>query len=166
VSKSCADQIAFSYFHTHRVPVAFTRCGNLFGPGDLNCNRLIPGTIRSALRDESPIIRSDGTFVRDYFFVRDAVDAYLTLAERVPEMAGEAFNFGAERPLSVIQVVDVILELMGKKHLAPTILDEATHEIPAQYLDCTKARQRLSWKPPRTLEQGLGETIEWYRSHL
>ncbi len=165
VSKSCADLIAFSYFHTHRVPVAVTRCGNLFGPGDLNFNRLIPGTIRSALADESPIIRSDGTFVRDYFFVRDAADAYLTLAERLPEVAGEAFNFGAEVPLSVIQVVERILALMGKD-LVPTILNEATHEIPAQYLDCTKARERLQWKPPRTLEQGLGETVEWYRAHL
>ena len=166
VSKSCADLISFSYFHTHRVPVAVTRCGNLFGPGDLNFNRLIPGTIRSALFDERPIIRSDGTFIRDYFFVRDAVDAYLTLAERVPEMSGEAFNFGAETPLSVIQVVEKILEVMGKKKLTPRILDEATHEIPAQYLDCTKARTRLAWKPPRTLEDGLGETIEWYRAWL
>ena len=166
VSKSCADLISFSYFHTHRVPIAVTRCGNLFGPGDLNFNRLIPGTIRSALLDEPPIIRSDGTFVRDYFFVRDAVDAYLTLAERVPEMAGQAFNFGAETPLSVVEVVSAILKVMNKKHLVPKILNEASHEIPAQYLDCTKARQRLSWKPPRTLEQGLGETIEWYRKHL
>ena len=165
VSKSCADLIAFSYFHTHRVPVAVTRCGNLFGPGDLNFNRLIPGTIRSALLDQSPIIRSDGTFVRDYFFVRDAVDAYLTLAERVPDMAGEAFNFGAETPLSVIQVVEEILRVMNKR-LLPTILNEATHEIPAQYLDCTKARERLGWRPPRTLQEGLGETIEWYRRRL
>jgi CDP-glucose 4,6-dehydratase len=166
VSKSCADLIAFSYFHTHRVPVAVTRCGNLFGPGDLNFNRLIPGTIRSALVDQSPIIRSDGTYVRDYFFVRDAVDAYLTLAERVPEMSGEAFNFGAETPLSVIQVVDEILSVMNKKNLVPTILNEASHEIPAQYLDCTKARRRLGWKPPRTLQEGLSETIEWYRNRL
>jgi CDP-glucose 4,6-dehydratase len=98
--------------------------------------------------------------------VRDAVDAYLTLAERVPELSGEAFNFGAETPLSVIRVVEKILEVMGKQKLAPKILDEATHEIPAQYLDCTKARARLGWKPPRTLEEGLGETIEWYRTWL
>lgn len=168
VSKSCADLIAFSYFHTYEVPVAVTRCGNLFGPGDLNFNRLIPGTIRSALLGESPIIRSDGTFVRDYFYVRDAVDAYLTLAEHLPSegAVGEAFNFGTETPLSVVQVVEKILEVMKRTDLQPTILNEATHEIPAQYLDCTKARERLSWKPPRTLEEGLGETIEWYRGWL
>jgi CDP-glucose 4,6-dehydratase len=167
VSKSCADLIAFSYFHTYRVPVAVTRCGNLFGPGDLNFNRLIPGTIRSALLDEPPIIRSDGTFIRDYFYVRDAVDAYLSLAERVPGpgVTGEAFNFGTETPMSVVEVVGAILGLM-KKPLQPKILNEASHEIPAQYLDCAKAKRTLGWRAPRTLEEGLGETIEWYRRWL
>ena len=168
VSKSCTDLIAFSYYHTYRLPVAVTRCGNLFGGGDLNFNRLIPGTIRSALMDEAPIIRSDGTFIRDYFYVRDAVDAYLQLAERLPGEAfvGEAFNFGTETPMSVVDLVDRILALMGKTHLRPRILNEASHEIPKQYLDCSKARRLMDWRPSFTMDEGLTEAIEWYRERL
>jgi CDP-glucose 4,6-dehydratase len=165
VSKSCADLIALSYFHSFRLPVAVTRCGNLYGGGDLNFNRLIPGTVRSVLQGESPVIRSDGTFVRDYFYVRDAVEAYLRLAERVPEdgFTGEAFNFGTETPLSVIAMASKILEVMDRASLPLTILNQASNEIPKQYLDCTKARRRMSWEPRWTLEESLGETVAWYR---
>jgi CDP-glucose 4,6-dehydratase len=168
VSKSCADLIAVSYFHTYRLPVAITRCGNLYGGGDLNWNRLIPGTIRSVLAGERPIVRSDGTFVRDYFFVRDAAQAYLALAERLhePKFHGEAFNFGTEQPLSVLELVSMLLKSMQRTDLAPVILNEASHEIPRQFLDCAKAREWLNWKPKRSLEQGLAETIDWYRRHL
>ncbi len=168
VSKSCADLISFSYWHTYGVPVAVTRCGNLFGAGDLNFNRLIPGTIRSALNNERPLIRSDGTFVRDYFYVRDAVAAYLQLAERVPEAAttGEAFNFGTETPLTVIEVVNAVLTQMGKTDLEPIILGEATHEIPKQYLDCAKARARLGWAPRFGFSDAIDETVAWYREWL
>ena len=168
VSKSCTDLISFSYAQTYRVPIAVTRCGNLFGPGDLNFNRLIPGTILSALKNEHPVIRSDGTFVRDYFYVRDAVNAYLQLAERVPGdgFTGEAFNFGTETPLSVLQVVERLLAAMGKTELEPKIHGEASHEIPRQYLDCTKARTRMAWRPLWTFEDGLKETVAWYREWL
>jgi CDP-glucose 4,6-dehydratase len=168
VSKSCTDLISFSYYHTYNLPVAVTRCGNLFGGGDLNFNRLIPGTIRSALHDESPVIRSDGTFIRDYFYVRDAVDAYLQLAERLPDeqFVGQAFNFGTETPMSVIDLVRRILALMGKPHLEPRILNEASHEIPQQYLDCAKARRMMGWHPSFTMDEGLREAIEWYRERL
>jgi CDP-glucose 4,6-dehydratase len=168
VSKSCADLIALSFFHTYRTPVAVTRCGNLFGGGDLNYNRLIPGTIRSALIDEAPIIRSNGKFVRDYFYVRDAVDAYLQLAEKLPDerFLGQAFNFGTETPLSVLELVQLILALMDKQWLSSVILNEANHEIPDQYLSCSKAKRMLDWQPAYSLEQGLKETIAWYRDHL
>ncbi|HSC29714.1 MAG TPA: GDP-mannose 4,6-dehydratase [Vicinamibacterales bacterium] len=168
VSKSCADLIAVSYFHTYATPVVVTRCGNLWGPGDLNYNRLIPGTIRSALLDESPIIRSDGTFRRDYFYVRDAVGAYLTLAERMAAapLAGEAFNFGNERPFTVFEVVERILTFMGRSDLKPLVLNEASEEIANQYLDCSKARRMLGWAPEYTFEQGLDETIPWYRDRV
>ncbi|HEU4630949.1 MAG TPA: GDP-mannose 4,6-dehydratase [Gemmatimonadaceae bacterium] len=168
VSKSCTDLIAFSYFHTYRLPVAVTRCGNLFGGGDLNFNRLIPGTIRSVLLGEAPVIRSDGTFVRDYFYVQDAVEAYLQLAERLPDerFVGQAFNFGTETPLSVIELVERILQLTGRPELRPRILNEATHEIPRQYLDCTKARRMLGWRPAYSLDEGLLATIAWYRERL
>ena len=168
VSKSCTDLISLSYWHTYQLPVAVTRCGNLFGGGDLNYNRLIPGTIRSALANERPIIRSDGTFVRDYFYVRDAVVAYMALAERLPDpkFSGQAFNFGTETPVSVLDLVDQILELMGKKSLTPVILNEATAEIPRQYLDCTKARTLMSWKPRWSTDDGLREAIAWYTEQL
>ncbi|HSE51231.1 MAG TPA: GDP-mannose 4,6-dehydratase [Gemmatimonadales bacterium] len=168
VSKACGDLIALSYAETYELPLAVTRCGNLYGGGDLNFSRLIPGTIRSALRGEPPLIRSDGTFVRDYFFVRDAVNAYLHLAERLPApgIVGEAFNLGPETPLSVLEVVDRVLTAMGRRDLEPVVLNEARHEIPHQYLDCAKARERLDWKPEFSFEQGLRETIEWYRTWL
>lgn len=168
VSKSCADLIAQSYYHSFGLPVAVTRCGNLYGGGDLNFNRLIPGTIRSALRDESPVIRSDGTFIRDYFFVADAVGAYLQLAERVPGegFTGEAFNFGTETPFTVLEVVERILEVMGKSHLRPTILSQATNEIPRQYLDCTKAKTLMNWGPQHDFASSLDLTIDWYREWM
>jgi CDP-glucose 4,6-dehydratase len=166
VSKSCADLVALSYFHTYRTPVAVTRCGNLWGPGDLNFNRLIPGTIRSVLLGESPIIRSDGTYRRDYFYVRDAVNAYLTLAGHMVDghFAGEAFNFGNEQPFAVLEVVDIILNAMGRTDLRPTILSEAVGEIQDQYLNCAKAQRVLGWVSRFTFEQGLAETIPWYQA--
>lgn len=165
VSKSCADLIAQSYFHSYGLPVAVTRCGNLYGPGDLNFSRLVPGTIRSALRGESPVIRSDGQYVREYFYVRDAVGAYMQLAEALPgpACAGEAFNFGTDEPVSVLALVTRILSLMGAGHLAPTILNEASREIRSQYLDCSKARRVLGWQPSYSLDDALLETIAWYR---
>jgi CDP-glucose 4,6-dehydratase len=168
VSKSCTDLLALSYFHSYALPVAITRCGNLFGPGDLNFNRLVPGTIRSALLDEDPIIRSDGTYVRDYFYVQDAVEAYLLLAERVPEpgFVGEAFNFGTETPLTVLEMVARILRVLDKTSLTPQVLGEASREIPRQFLDCAKARTRLGWRPRYSLEAGLLESAQWYRAHL
>ena len=168
VSKSCADLITFSYYHTYRLPVAVTRCGNLFGGGDLNFNRLIPGTIRSALQNEHPLVRSDGSFIRDYFYVRDAVIAYLSLAERMDDAAfhGQAFNFGTETPLSVLEVVRAVLERMKKPALQPVILNEASHEITRQYLDCAKARRMMDWHPAFTFEQGLDEAIAWYGEWL
>jgi len=168
VSKSCADLISFSYFHTYCLPLAVTRCGNLYGGGDLNFNRLIPGTIMSVLRGERPIIRSDGSYLREYFYVRDAVEAYIELAEKIPGegITGEAFNFGVEKPYSVIEIVREILKVSGREDLEPKILDEAQHEIPEQWLDCTRAHDRLHWSPHYTLEQGLQETIDWYSRWL
>jgi CDP-glucose 4,6-dehydratase len=168
VSKSCADLIALSYFQTYGTPVAITRCGNLWGPGDLNFSRLIPGTIRAALLDEPPIIRSDGTFRRDYFYARDAVGAYLALAEQMPaaSLAGEAFNFGNQRPLTVLEVVERVLAFMGKSHLSPVVLNRADGEIAHQYLDCTKARRLLNWTPAFSFEAGLAETVPWYAERV
>lgn len=168
VSKSCTDLLAFSYFHTFGLPVGITRCGNLYGAGDLNFNRIIPGTIRSVLLGERPVIRSDGKFVRDYFYVEDAVEAYMQFAEHMDrrEVHGEAFNFGTETPKTVIDLVGLILRLMKREDLQPVILNEAANEIREQYLDCTKAREKLAWKARYPLEAGLERTIEWYRAYM
>ncbi len=169
LSKSCADLIALGYANTYGLPVAITRCGNLFGGGDLNWNRLVPGTIRSALRGERPIVRSDGRFVRDYFYVEDGVLAYLALAERLAAdraLVGSAFNFSNETPLSVLDLVGCILELAGRTDLAPDVRNEATHEIREQYLDASRARAALGWTARFTLEEGLRRSIDWYRSFL
>lgn len=168
VSKSCSDLISFSYYYTYQTPVAVTRCGNLFGGGDINFNRLVPGTIRSALQNDPPVIRSDGKYVRDYFYVRDAVNAYLALAEHLPDdrFVGQAFNFGHEQPMSVLELVDLILRLLDKTALQPLILNEASHEIQKQYLDCSKARRMLNWQPQYSLEEGLKETVVWYKTYV
>ena len=168
VSKSCADLIAQMYWHSYGVPVAVTRCGNFYGGGDLNFNRIVPGTIRSLVDGESPVIRSDGTLQRDYLYIKDAVAAYALLAEKVlgGEGKGEAFNFSNEHPRTVLEVVDHIARLMGRSDLPPRILGQATNEIPNQFLSAAKARAHLGWKPQYSLEQGLVETIAWYREFL
>jgi CDP-glucose 4,6-dehydratase len=167
VSKSCTDLIARSYAITYDLPVCIARMGNIYGPGDLNFNRVIPGTIRSVLEGEAPVIRSDGTPVREYFFVADAVDAYLTMAERIgrPGVRGQAFNFSSGERCTVREVVDLILAKMGSR-LRPRVLATAKHEIQEQYLSSEKARTVLAWKPRTRLAVGLEETIAWYREVL
>lgn len=168
VSKSCADLIARSYFETFRSPVCVTRCGNLYGGGDLNWNRIVPGTIRSVIRDQVPVIRSDGQFIRDYFFVRDGARAMLHLVEcmaRDRGLLGEAFNFSTEIQISVVDLVGSILRLM-QCTLRPEIRNEAAHEIRHQYLSAEKARRLLGWRPRYEMEAALVETIAWYRNYL
>jgi len=164
VSKSCADLISHTYYNTYGLPVCITRCGNLYGGGDLNFNRIIPQTIQLVLEGKAPEIRSDGTFIRDYFYIEDAVKAYLLLAERMEEkgLAGEAFNFSNEIQLTVLELVDKILKAMGSE-LKPRILNQGTHEIKHQYLSAEKARKLLDWKPDYSIDEGLEKTIEWYR---
>lgn len=168
VSKSCADLIGQSYAHSFASPVVVTRCGNFYGGGDLNWNRLVPGTIRSVLRGERPVIRSDGSYVRDYFYVEDGAAAYMLLAERLaadPALRGEAFNFSNEIQVPVRGLVDRILALMGSP-LEPVVKDEAQREIRHQFLSAEKARRVLGWKPLFDLDEGLARTIAWYREHL
>jgi CDP-glucose 4,6-dehydratase len=169
VSKSCTDLISLAYAKTYGLPVAITRCGNFYGGGDLNWNRIVPGTIRSVIRNERPIVRSDGKFVRDYFYVEDGAAAYMLLAEKLANdrtLAGEAFNFSNESQVNVLELVGRILALMKRTDLEPVVLNEANNEIKKQYLDATKARTRLGWKPLFTLESGLSRTVEWYRAFL
>ncbi len=169
VSKSCADLIAHAYFKSYGLPVCVTRCGNFFGGGDLNFNRLVPGTIRSVIRNEAPVIRSDGTFIRDYIYIEDVALAYKMLAEKMStnnELNGQAFNFSCENPISAIDLAKKILELMGRTDLEPVIKGEATNEIPRQYLNAAKARKGLGWSPRYSLDDGLSLTIEWYKDFL
>ena len=168
VSKSAADLIARSYFVTYGLPVVITRCGNFYGGGDLNWNRIVPGTIRSVLRGQRPIVRSDGKYVRDYFYVEDGAAAYVLLAEklaRTPELAGHAFNFSNENQLTVLDLVDRILKLM-RSDLEPEILNQISNEIRNQYLSAAKARRMLDWSPIHTLDEGLEKTVGWYRNFL
>ena len=166
VSKSCADLIARSYAVTYDLPVLTTRCGNFYGGGDLNWNRIVPGTIRAVLRDERPIIRSDGEYVRDYFYVEEGARVYTLLAEQIaarPELKGEAFNFSNETQVTVNELVDRILHLMKRTDLKPIVKNEATREIRHQYLSAKKARDTFDWRPTHSLDQGLERTIAWYR---
>jgi CDP-glucose 4,6-dehydratase len=166
VSKSCADLIAQSYFHSYGLPVAIARCGNIFGGGDLNWSRIVPGTIRSLHRGEAAVIRSDGTYTRDYVYVTDAVRAYIAIAEALPAVAGEAFNFGPARPYRAREIVDALRGMMKRGDEEPLVLSEAKAEIRDQFLDSAKAERVLGWKPRYTLEQGLEECIAWYEAYF
>jgi CDP-glucose 4,6-dehydratase len=168
VSKSCADLIAQMYAKSYRLPVAVTRCGNFYGGGDLNWNRIVPGTIRSVLRGERPVIRSDGHYVRDYLYVEDGVRAYVTLAEQLamhPALAGEVFNFSYEHRVTVLDLVARILDVM-ESGIRPDVRNEATNEIREQYLDSTKARTTLGWMPAFTFDESLKATVDWYRRYF
>lgn len=168
VSKSCADLLASAYAETYGLPITVARCGNIYGGGDLNWSRIVPGTIRNLLEGKAPVLRSDGTFTRDYIYVQDVVDAYLLLAERAGEkgIRGEAFNFSPGRPLSVLEITAEIQRLMGREDVEPIILNQAKAEIRDQYLDSTRAEDRLEWSSRYSLDSGLQETIEWYSSFL
>ena len=168
VSKSCADLIAHMYAVTYGLPVVTTRCGNFYGGGDLNWNRIVPGTIRSILRGQPPVIRSDGSFIRDYFYVEDGAAAYMLLAERLaaqPELRGEAFNFSNEIQVTVLELVQRILQLMNSG-LKPDVRNEASNEIRHQYLSASKAHDTLGWAPLFDLQSGLQKTIAWYADYF
>jgi CDP-glucose 4,6-dehydratase len=164
VSKSCTDLIAYTYYHTYGLPIVVARCGNLYGGGDLNWSRLIPGAIRSLHAKAAPVIRSDGTFTRDYLYVEDAVQAYLLLASQMhrEEICGQAFNFGPNTPYSALEIVTFLQRLMHCTDLQPHILGEGKKEIRDQSLDSQKARQVLEWQPLFTLKEGLQNSIDWY----
>jgi len=168
VSKACTDLIARAYVATYDLPVAVTRCANLYGGGDLNWSRIVPGTVRSVIRGERPIVRSDGTPLHDYLYVQDAVQAYVTLAERLddPSVRGEAFNFGMDDPKSVLEMVQAIIAVSDRPELEPVVLGNAPHEMQAQYLDSSKAHRVLDWAPRYSFEEGLRETLGWYQEFL
>ncbi len=168
VSKSCADLISTTYAKSYDLPVTITRCGNFYGGGDLNWNRIVPGTVRSILRGQAPVIRSDGSFVRDYFYVEDGAAAYMLLAEKLaqnPELRGEAFNFSNELQVTVLELTHKILEQMGSD-LQPDVRNEASNEIKHQYLSAAKAKRMLDWEPLYTLDSALQQTIRWYTDFL
>lgn len=168
VSKSCADLLAQTYASTYGLAVTVARCGNIYGGGDLNWSRIVPGTLRSALGGKAPVLRSDGTLTRDYLYVADVVDAYLSLADHTDQdgVRGEAFNFSPQRPLSVLEITRAVLAAAGRPGLEPVILGTARCEIRDQYLDAGKALRLLDWEPQHSLEEGLEATVAWYREFL
>ena len=169
VSKSCTDLVAQMYAATYGVKTAIARCGNLFGGGDLNFDRTIPGLIKATLANERFVIRSDGQFVRDFLYVKDAAESYLILGQRLSEdksISGEAFNFSLEERLTVLEIVQMALRIMGRSDLDPVIQNIVTTEVREQYLDASKARERLGWLPKYSMEEGIRETVEWYREHF
>ncbi|MBR9699246.1 NAD-dependent epimerase/dehydratase family protein [Candidatus Woesearchaeota archaeon] len=168
VSKSCADLLSQAYAHSYDLPVAIARCANIYGPGDLNFNRIVPETMKAVLDDENPKIRSDGKFIRDYIYVKDVANAYMELAEQLDnkEVKGQAFNFSAGNKLTVLEIVEIILKIAGKKELKPVILNQAKNEIRDQYLDAAKAKKILNWKAKYGLEESLKQTFDWYKSFL
>jgi CDP-glucose 4,6-dehydratase len=168
VSKSCADLIARAFAYTYEMPIGVTRCGNIYGGGDLNWDRIVPGTMRSVLRSEPPVIRSDGSLQRDYVYVDDIIDGYLRLAERLDDRSlhGQAFNFGLDDPKTALEMVRAIIAISDCPDLKPIILNEARHEIQKQYLSSARARRVLGWQPRYSLEEGLRRTMEWYRAYL
>jgi CDP-glucose 4,6-dehydratase len=168
VSKSCTDLVTASYAHTYGIPAAIARCGNIYGGGDLNWSRIVPGTVRSLLRGEQPVLRSDGTFLRDYLYVEDVVDAYLVTAEALDGTSapGEAYNFSDEKPLSVMDMYRAVCTAVVGKEVEPVVLGQAKDEIKDQYLDASKARRQLDWSVRWGLERGLRETVGWYRRLL
>jgi CDP-glucose 4,6-dehydratase len=163
VSKTCADMLSQTYANTYGMPIGITRCGNVYGGCDLNFNRIVPGTIRSILFNEEPIIRSDGTLIREYIYVLDIVEAYMHLAENINKIKGQAFNFGTEKAMSVLEITNKIIEVMDS-NLKPKVLSTAKGEINKQTLSCEKARELLNWKAAYSIEQGLKETVAWYKS--
>lgn len=168
-SKVCTDVLARSYAHSYGLPVAVTRFANIYGPGDMNLSRIIPGTILSVLRGEAPIIRSDGTPLREFVYVDDVARGYLALAEQIETAKGEAFNFGAGEPVQMLALVNRIIALAGQEgRLAPNVLlkQKIEREIDAQYLSAEKAETRLGWRAEIGLDEGLLRTIDWYRQHL
>ena len=167
VSKSCADLLAYTYFHTYGVPVCVTRCGNIYGPGDLNFSRIVPDTIRCVLKNKKLIIRSDGKFTRDYVYVDDIVNGYIMLAEQLQKkkLYGEAFNFSDENPITVLKLVNKMYKIAGKKPNYK-IQNKAKYEIKHQYLDSKKAKRVLGWKPKVQLRQGIEATLKWYDDHI
>lgn len=167
VSKSCTDLLTYTYFNTYKLPVSVTRCGNLYGPGDLNWSRVIPETIKHIVHNEDPIIRSDGTFIRDYFFVKDAANAYIRLAENMDrsEIVGQAFNFSTGNRFTVIDIVSAVLKALGSER-KPVILNQAKAEIHDQTLSSEKAKRLLNWEPTYTVDEGLAETVAWYKAYF
>jgi CDP-glucose 4,6-dehydratase len=165
LSKACADLVTQGFAKSYGVPAAILRCGNIYGAGDLNWSRIVPGTLMALLQGRQPVIRSDGSPVRDYLYVDDVVDGYLAVASALEELglAGEAFNLSDETPLSVLEMYGAVCEAAGRTGIEPLILGDAPGEIHSQYLSSEKVRKTLGWKPRVGLPEGLRRTVDWYR---
>lgn len=165
VSKSCADLIAQMYFNVFNLPITIARCANVFGPGDLNWNRIVPGIMKSVIKNKTLIIRSDGKKVREYIYVKDSVDAYISLAENIEKTKNEAFNISGKNILSVLEIIEKSSESLGKK-INYEVIDQTTAEIQKQFLDGSKIKEYIGWEARTEFEEAIKKTFEWYKKRL
>jgi len=166
-SKLCAEQIGQTYRASYGIPLAVARTANVFGPGDINFSRLIPGTIRAVLEGRRPVILSDGSPVRDYIYVKDVAEAYIELAQRLerPEDSGITLKVGSGEKTSVLDLTRLIIRLMDRPDLEPDVRGRPTGASPVQTPSEDQEAGIRKWRPSYGLEQGLKETIAWFRDN-
>lgn len=162
-SKSATDLISTTYYETYNIPVVVTRFGNIYGEGDLNFSRIIPGIMKSIIRGYELGIRSNGKYIRDYLYVKDVVNGYLLLAQNISKVKGEVFNFGSNNTLSVIELIRLVEKILNKK-IKYRILNNAKNEIPYQSLDCSKIEKKLNWKQKHSLSSTINNICTWYKA--
>jgi len=163
-SKSCMDLVCQTYYETYGTPIVITRFGNVYGEGDINLSRIIPGISEAIIKNATLRLRSDGTHTRDYLYVKDVVDGYIFLLKNFNKCEGEAFNFSSKDALSVLALIKMTEKIL-KTRISYKVLNAAKNEIPYQHLDDSKIR-KLGWRNNYSLALTLSKTIKWYKNIL
>lgn len=161
-SKSATDLITTTYCKTYNISAVVTRFGNIYGEGDLNFSRIIPGIMESLIKKTKLKIRSNGKYIRDYLYVKDVVNGYLLLAKNIDKVKGEVFNFGSDETLTVLEVIKLIEKSLNKK-INFIIKNTAKNEIPYQSLNYSKIRKILGWKPKHSIKLTANKILNWYQ---
>ena len=167
-SKACSDIIARSYAKSFNIQICVTRFVNIYGPGDVNWQRIIPGTLNSLIKSKKPILRSNGKFKRDYLYIDDVIDGYMRLGQQMginKTISGIAFNFGSGKPITVLNLVKIILKFFDKQSSFLVIKNKAKNEITDQYSGYELANKILKWKPKVSIEDGIKKSFDWYKNN-